>query len=85
MIPVRKLEPRLTEAEQFDVIKTSLDHTLAVPPLVAPSEKKGRDPVFQQVGSTPALLWCMQDASHTLHAVTKQLVALAFKVAHTDL
>lgn len=46
---LRKLEPRLTEAEQFDIIKTSLDHTLAVPPLVATSEKKGRDPAFQQV------------------------------------
>ena len=61
-MPDRKLEPRLTEAEQFDVVKTSLDHTLAVPPLVATSEKKGRDPVFQQVGSTPVLLGYMSHA-----------------------
>ena len=45
-----KLPPRLTDAEQFDVIKVALDHTLAVPPTLIPtSEKKGKDPAFQQV------------------------------------
>ena len=45
-----KLPPRLTEAEQFDVIKVALDHTLAVPSALTPtSEKKGKDPAFQQV------------------------------------
>jgi hypothetical protein len=44
-----KLPPQLTSAEQFDIIKISLDHTLSVPPLSPTSEKKGRDPAFQQM------------------------------------
>ena len=52
-----KLEPQLTEAEQFEIVGTSLKHCLAVPPLIASSEKKARDASFQEVGGTVKMVY----------------------------